>query len=527
MDHASTQRWVVGLRVVDDDRVWSDLDKDAVDARWDRSGHFKRPVFEHLSSEWLIWSAQRCARGGWKGRKLEDVLRLRHKRTLAFYWLFAPWVVADFQIMTLISTDLSARGLIHQVTDESLLARLDDGGMTVYAGFDPTADSLHVGSLLQLCTLRRLQLGGHRPIALAGGGTGMIGDPGGKAAERPLLSLDEIAHNVESIRAQIERFLDFDESAGTNQAIMLDNAEWLSSVRYLEFLRDVGKHFTVNQMVAKESVKSRLERPDQGISYTEFSYMLLQAYDFAQLNERLGCTLQIGGSDQWGNITMGIELIHRRSGAQAYGLTSPLVTKADGTKFGKSESGNEKVWLDAARTSPFRLYQFFLTVEDSVVANYLRYFTFLPLEEILELDRLTAEQPKARAAQRALAGAVIELVHGPTERNAAEEASRALFGGSVASLDEATLLEVVEEAPASSLPAARLDGPASLIDLMAECGLVSSKSEARRAIEQGGVFVNDVPVSGIDATLGRADLLHGRYVVLRKGKRQYHLLTVT
>ncbi len=429
--------------------------------------------------------------------------------------------------MTAISTDLTARGLIHQVTDEALLAKLDHGGVITYAGFDPTADSLHVGSLLQLCTLRRLQLAGNQPIALAGGGTGMIGDPGGKSVERPLLSLDEIAHNVDSIREQIARFLDFDASAGSSQAVLLDNAEWLSSVRYLEFLRDVGKHFTVNQMVAKESVKSRLERPDQGISYTEFSYMLLQAYDFAQLNERLGCTLQIGGSDQWGNITMGIDLIRRRSGDQAYGLTSPLVTKADGTKFGKSEGGNEKVWLDAKRTSPFRLYQFFLAVEDAVVGSYLRYFTFLDLEEIEALDLSTAQQPQARAAQRALAAAVIDLIHGPTERMAAQEASRALFGGSVASLDEATLLEVIEEAPATTLSAHRLDEAPLVVDVMTECGLVASKSEARRALEQGGVFVNDQPVTGIDAALTRADLLHGRYVVLRKGKRSYHLLTVS
>ena len=247
--------------------------------------------------------------------------------------------------MPSVSEDLTARGLINQITDDALLELLDAGGVTLYAGFDPTAASLHVGHLLQLCTLRRLQLGGNRPIALAGGGTGMIGDPGGKSSERPLLSKEEIASNVMAIGEQMKRFLDFDASSGANQALLLDNAAWLCDLTLLEFLRDIGKHFTVNQMVAKESVRSRLERPDQGISYTEFSYMLLQAYDFAQLNIDHGCTVQIGGSDQWGNITMGIDLVAKRTGEQAYGLTTPLATKADGTKFGKSEAGTQGYYL--------------------------------------------------------------------------------------------------------------------------------------------------------------------------------------
>ena len=423
--------------------------------------------------------------------------------------------------------DLKARGLVHQVTDETLFERLDAGGLTIYAGFDPTADSLHIGHLLQLCTLRRLQLGGHRPIALAGGGTGMIGDPGGKSAERPLLSVDEIAANVASIRGQLARFLDFTDTAGSSRALLLDNAAWLRPLTVLEFLRDVGKNFTVNQMVAKESVRSRLERPDQGITYTEFSYMLLQAYDFARLNEEHGCTLQIGGSDQWGNITMGIELIHRRSGDRAYGLTSPLVTKADGTKFGKSESGNDRVWLDSARTSPYRLYQCFLGGEDAMVGTYLRFFTFLDLEEILSLDRATIERPHERAAQRALAASVVALVHGDAEVAAAQEASAALFGGRVATLDESTLLDVVEEVPSSSIAADRIAGGVLLVDLLAECGLVTSKGEARRTIEQHGAFVNDVARAGLDAQVTSEDLLHGRYLVLRRGKRTYHLVTVS
>ena len=422
--------------------------------------------------------------------------------------------------------DLKARGLVHQVTDEVLFDQLDAGGLTIYAGFDPTADSLHIGHLLQLCTLRRLQLAGHRPIALAGGGTGMIGDPGGKSAERPLLSVEEIQTNVASIRGQLARFLDFGDAAGPTRALLLDNAAWLSPLTVLEFLRDVGKNFTVNQMVAKESVRSRLERPDQGITYTEFSYMLLQSYDFARLNEDHGCTVQIGGSDQWGNITMGIELIHRSSGDHAYGLTSPLVTKADGTKFGKSESGNDRVWLDANRTSPYRLYQFFLGVEDAMVGTYLRFFTFLDLEQIEELDRATLERPHERAAQRALAAAVVGLVHGDDEVASAQEASAALFGGRVAILDEATLLDVVEEVPSSHIAADRIAEGVLLVDLLAECAMVASKGEARRTIEQNGAFVNDEPRVGLETRVTAADLLHGRYLVLRKGKRTYHLVTV-
>ena len=424
------------------------------------------------------------------------------------------------------SEDLRERGLVHQVTDETLFPALDHGGLTAYVGFDPTADSLHVGHLLQLCTLRRLQLGGNRPIALAGGGTGMIGDPGGKSAERPLLSREEISSNVTAIRSQLARFLDFEPSAGESQALLLDNAQWLSAEGLLEFLRDVGKHFTVNQMVAKESVRSRLERPDQGISFTEFSYMLLQAYDFAQLNERHGCTLQLGGSDQWGNITMGIELIKKRSGAHAFGLTSPLLTKADGTKFGKSEGGNERVWLDANKTSPYALYQFFLTAEDEVVGRYLRFLTFLDLEEITALEQATVERPQERAAQRALAGAVVELVHGPAARERAQEASRALFGGHVASLDETTLREVLGEVSSSQISLDALRAAPLLIDVLSESGLAASKADARRTIDQSGAYVNDVVREGLDATIGHDDLLHNHFVILRKGKRAYHVLYV-
>jgi tyrosyl-tRNA synthetase len=425
-----------------------------------------------------------------------------------------------------LSADLRFRGLVHQVTDESLLDRLDADQVTPYIGFDPSAASLHVGSLMQLCTLRRFQLAGHAPIALAGGGTGMIGDPGGKVGERTLLSAEELAANLEGIRPQLERFLDFDGKSG---ALLLDNAAWLGSIPMVDFLRDVGKHFTVNQMVAKESVKARFARPDQGISYTEFSYMLLQAYDFLRLHQDHGCDLQVGGSDQWGNITMGVELIRKVDKAEAYGLTTPLVLKADGTKFGKTESGT--VWLDPAMTSPYRLYQFLLNSEDAVVGDYLRYFTFLSHPEIEALDAETTAHPERRAAQRALARAVCELVHGSAEAERAERAAGALFGEEIASLDERTLLDVVEDAPATTVARRALEGSPDapglhLVDVLVTTGLASSKGEARRTITQGGAYVNNRRAQDVDRVLGADDLLHGRYVVLRRGRRDYHLLHV-
>ncbi len=315
--------------------------------------------------------------------------------------------------MAHLAEDLRFRGLIHQLTDPELEKRLDADQLTAYTGFDPTADSLHVGHLLQICNLRRLQLAGHRPIAVAGGGTGFVGDPGGKSEERSLLSEEELASNLEGIRAQLGQFLDFDPQREGGPALLLNNADWLRPMSLFTFLRDVGKHFTVNNMVAKDSVKSRLSRADQGISYTEFSYMLLQAYDFLHLFETFGCRLQLGGSDQWGNITMGTELVRKVRHQEVWGLTTPLVVKADGTKFGKTESGS--VWLDPARTSPYQLYQFFLRSEDSVVGSYLRYFTFLGHDEILALDEATAAHPEQRASQRELARQVCTLVHGADE----------------------------------------------------------------------------------------------------------------
>ncbi|HXY27196.1 MAG TPA: tyrosine--tRNA ligase, partial [Acidimicrobiales bacterium] len=409
--------------------------------------------------------------------------------------------------MPTLSEDLAFRGLIHQVTDAELPKRLDQPGLTVYAGFDPSSDSLHVGNLLQLCTLRRFQDAGHSVISLAGGGTGMIGDPGGKQDERRLLDLATIERYLEGIRPQLAQFLDLD------RVLLLNNADWLSTLSTLEYLRDVGKHFTVNQMVAKESVKSRFERPDHGISYTEFSYMLLQAYDFLRLHVDHGCDVQLGGSDQWGNITMGIDLVRRLRRAEVFGLTSPLLLQSDGTKFGKTESGT--VWLDAERTSPFRLYQFFLRAEDADVGSYLRYFTFLDHDEIAALDEATATRPERRDAQRALAVAVTTLVHGEQETAGAEAASAALYTEAISSLDEGTLLEVCAEAPSSTLPRSVLDGGYSLVEALAASGLTGSKTQARTTVTQGGAYLNNQRVDDAEARIGRGDLLFDRYALLR------------
>ncbi len=423
-----------------------------------------------------------------------------------------------------LAADLEFRGLVHQVTDPTLPGRLDADRLTAYIGFDPTADSLHVGHLLQVLMLRRLQEAGHRPIALAGGGTGAIGDPGGKTEERVLLSAEELAANLAGMRAQLERLIDFGHGfvAAPSKALLLDNGEWLGRLGAIEFLRDVGKHFSVNQMMGREAVKARLERPDQGISFTEFSYMLLQAYDFLRLFDDEGCRLQLGASDQWGNITMGIELIRKARRAEAYGLTTPLVLKADGTKFGKTESGT--VWLDARRTSSYQLYQFFYRTEDVMVGSYLRYFTFLDHDTVRSLDDLTAQHPERREAQRTLARAVCTLVHGEDEAARAESAAQALYSGRLASLDEQLLLEVCAETPTSTRARSTLDTEGlSIVDALVESGLAPSKSQARTLVTQGAVAVNDRREKEAGARLGRTDLLFDRYLVLRKG-RDYHLV---
>ena len=423
-----------------------------------------------------------------------------------------------------VSDDFQFRGLVHQVTDDTLMDRLDRGGVTAYIGFDPTAPSLHLGNLLQIFNLRRLQLGGNRPIALAGGGTGMIGDPSFKASERPLLTLEQIEANVEGIRGQLSSLLDFSDAAGSSQALLLNNASWLTTISLTDFLRDVGKHFTVNQMVAKDSVKSRLDRDDVGLSFTEFSYMLLQAYDFLRLSQDHGCTLQLGGSDQWGNITMGTELVRKASGAAVAGLTSPLLVRSDGKKFGKSESG-QNIWLDPALTSPFEMHQFFLNSDDATTPTLLRFFTFLDHETIASLDEATRNAPQERRGQRALANAVVATVHGEDAAQNAERAGEALFQPSIAELDEATLLSVVADAPSVTLSRGELASGLDVADLLVRCELAKSKAEARRFLDQGGVYLNNLRVE----PEGRADLsntLHDRYVVVRRGRRELCLVVV-
>lgn len=414
--------------------------------------------------------------------------------------------------------ELSWRGLIYQATHlDELKVRLATPGLKFYIGFDPTADSLHVGSLMPLLLLRRFQAFGHHPIALVGGGTGFIGDPGGKSEERSLLTPEQLAQNLAGIRGQIERLVDLSPGKG----MLLNNADWLCSMSLITFLRDVGKRFSVNMMLEKDAVRTRIESREHGISYTEFSYMLLQAYDFQHLFEHHGCQLQVGGSDQWGNITLGADLIRRTLSGASFGMTFPLLTKADGTKFGKSEKGN--VWLDAQRTSPYQFYQFFMRVEDADIVKFLKFLTFLPQEEIQALEQEVATRPEGRLAQKRLAQEVTTLVHGATELARAEAATQALFGGSLEQLDERTLLDVFAEAPSTTVGRTRLEGAGlSLAELLAETQLCSSKGQARKDIAGGGVYLNNGRVT--ERGLTPEDLLFGRYLVLRKGKKNYHLV---
>ncbi|HMC52476.1 MAG TPA: tyrosine--tRNA ligase [Acidimicrobiales bacterium] len=421
--------------------------------------------------------------------------------------------------MSELSAELQWRGLVHQMTDPELPKLLDHDSLTFYAGFDPTADSLHVGSLLQLCTMRRVQEAGHRPIALVGGGTGLIGDPSGKEDERALPDAERLEANREAIRGQLERFIDFTDGHG----LLLDNAGWLRAYPLTDFLRDVGKHFSVNEMIRKESVRSRLEGREHGISFTEFSYMLLQAYDFLHLFDHHGCRLQLGGSDQWGNITEGVDLIRRLRGGQAYGLTSPLILKADGTKFGKTETGT--VWLDPARTSPYRFFQYWVRTDDHEVGMLLRFFTWLPPERVQELDDETAARPDRREAHRVLARSVTALVHGEAQAAAAERAAQVLFTEDIAGLDEPTLLEVFADAPSSTRPRADLEGEGlPLVDALVGAGLAPSKSAARTLVRQKGASVNNRVEEDEARRLGAEDLLCGGYLVLRKGRRDHHLV---
>lgn len=413
--------------------------------------------------------------------------------------------------------DLSWRGLVYQATED--VERLIDGTpIRLYAGFDPTADSLHVGSLLPLTMLARFQRAGHRPVAVVGGGTGMIGDPSGKSAERNLLGEAQIEANLVGLREQIGRFLDF----APGGALLLDNGDWLKRLSLIEFLRDVGKSFTVNYMLAKDSVKRRLGS-DVGISYTEFTYLVLQAYDFQRLFEDHGVVLQVGGSDQWGNITAGIDLIRSQRAARAHGFVFPLVTKADGSKFGKTESGT--VWLSATRTSPYRFYQFWINAADADVSRYLRYFTFLSRAEIEALEEQHAQAPHQRIAHTRLAEEITRMVHGDDGLARAQRATQVFFGGELRDLPAAEVLDVFADVPAAELPIERVRG-ASFVDLLVEVGLMASKGEARRAIEGGGVYLNNQRVADAARVLGDADLIDGRLIVLRKGKKHHHVVRI-
>jgi tyrosyl-tRNA synthetase len=420
--------------------------------------------------------------------------------------------------------DLRWRGLLADCTDlDALSQRIAQGPITLYCGFDPTGDSLHVGHLMGQLTLARFQRAGHHVIALAGGATGMVGDPSGRSSERNLLTREQLDHNIGCIKAQLSRLLDF--SAAANPARLVDNADWIAPFSFLEFLRDVGKHFSLNVMLAKDSVRSRMEG-ESGISYTEFSYQLLQAYDFFHLRKTFGCELQIGGSDQWGNLTAGTDLIRKKLGVPAWGWTFPLITKSDGTKFGKTAGG--AVWLDPEKTSPYRFYQFFVNTEDVKVIEYLKKFTFLSRPEIEELEAKHQANPGAREAHKALAREVTRLVHGEERLAGAIKASEVLFGGSLEGLSAQDFQDVIAEAPAKEFERAKLAGAgASLIDLLVHAGLAPSKGQARKDIEGGGIYVNNVKAPDIARTVTSADILFGGYVLLRKGKRTYAVLRLS
>jgi tyrosyl-tRNA synthetase len=412
--------------------------------------------------------------------------------------------------------ELSWRGMVSEYT-EGLRDALASGPITAYIGFDPTADSLHAGSLLTVMGLARLQRFGHSPIAIVGGGTGMIGDPSGKSQERTLLSTAQIEANVAGIRRQLERFLDFDRP--TNPARIVNNAEWLATFDLLGFLRDTGKYFTVNYMLQKESVNRRLESED-GISYTEFSYLLLQARDFLELFDRYDCTLQMGGTDQWGNITAGIDLVRKLRARRVHGLVWPLMTTSSGAKFGKTETG--AIWLDPERTSPFRFYQFWLNTDDRDVVRYLKFFTFMNEAEIGDLARIAETRPETREAQRGLARAVTALVHGEDQVRRAEHAARVLFGGSFEGVGVADILMVFEDAPSTELALPAEGMPVA--DMLTATKLASSKSEALRLLKGGGVYVNNARVSDEKARLTAAAAIGGELFILRKGKKDQHIV---
>ncbi len=405
--------------------------------------------------------------------------------------------------------------------DRHLPEWLNSGSRTLYVGFDPTASSLHVGSLLPLLTLRRFQRAGHRPIAVVGGATGMIGDPSGKSEERNLMSVETLRANVEGLQQQMRKFLDFD--CGPQSALLVNNFDWMRGFSFLDFLRDIGKNFPVNVMLSKDSVKNRLERGDGGLSYTEFSYMLLQAYDFVYLFDQYGCQLQAGGSDQWGNITAGIDLARRMRGVQLYGITCPLLTKSDGTKMGKTEKGT--VWLAADRTSPYAFYQYWINVADADAGTCLRMLTELNREEVESLDASRQAEPHLRQSQKRLAEELTKLVHDEVGLATARRATDMFFGAEIADLNDAQLVEIFADVPSKQLPRERLSGEGlPLIDALTEAGLAKSKGEARRTIQQGGAYVNNRRITDLESRLTGTQLASETVMVLRSGKKNYALL---
>jgi len=417
--------------------------------------------------------------------------------------------------------ELKWRGFLHSAT-QGAEKHLAEDKVTGYIGFDPSASSLHVGSLLPIMGLVHLQRYGHFPIAVAGGGTGMIGDPSGKTQERKLLSKDEIRQNLDGIRRQLSQFLDF--NAKINPARIVNNADWLSQLSFMDFLRDVGKYFSVNEMLAKESVKSRLDQ-EQGMSFTEFSYALLQSYDFLQLNQSYNCTLQMGGSDQWGNIVSGIDLIRRLRGAEAHGIVFPLITTSSGVKFGKTESGT--VWLDGSQTSPYRFYQFWYNTDDRDAIQYLKFFTLLGHERINEFQHLLETAPEKREAQAVLAQEVTRRVHGETALAQALKASKIFFGGEITDVDEKELLDIFSDVPSIDFPKADLGGEGfSLVQFVEKAGAAKSRGDARRSIESGGIYLNNQRVADVKKQVTIRDSIRGKFIVLRKGAKNYFLVKI-
>lgn len=420
--------------------------------------------------------------------------------------------------------ELEWRGLYADCTDlEGLKKRLSEGPITLYCGFDPTADSLHVGNLVPLLTLRRFQLAGHAPIALAGGATGLIGDPSGKSSERNLLTRESLQANVDGVEPQLKKFLDF--NASSNPAQLKNNADWTAPISYLDFLRDIGKHFSINMMVNKESVRARMQDRDSGISYTEFSYMLLQAFDFYVLQREHDCDLQIGGSDQWGNITAGMDLCKKKNGKSAFGLTLPLITNSDGSKFGKSVDG--AVWLSSEKTSPYKFYQFWINVDDRDIIKFLKFFTFLDRQTIDELESLHNENPGRREAHRRLAKEMTDLIHGESATEEAIKASKILFGGGLDGITKSIFLEIAGEVPTIDVSLNDFDGEGlGLLDLLVQSKLCQSKGQARKDVQGGGVNINNIRQTDPMLFISKDQLLFDQYLLLRKGKKNYVVVDV-